>query len=257
MSTANQMQPPRSRPITRAPAALLLAFLMAGFAGTPAGAVFAPYTVDSATLHLWHLDETATPCVDSAPGGTNLTYMINGATLGNASFSNNAVNFTNSISFGTLATPGAVIFPAGSGNVGTAIPFTYAGTNGAFTYEALVHVEFNPTNNYAARNQPFQIMDCDADNAGTRVFQFRLDPVGVCRGWPGHKCCRHRIHQRNHDHRRGADSDQRAGRDCFQRLVSRGRDLQRHRGHHEQPAFLLDACWIPPAPTPIAFTEPT
>jgi len=172
------MHPPCSRPITRAPAALLLAFLTAGFAGTPAGAALAPYTVDSATLHLWHLNETATPCVDSASGGTNLTYMINGATLGNASFSNNAVNFTNSISFGTLTTTGAVIFPAGSGNVGAAIPFTYAGTGGAFTYEAMVHVEFNPTNNYSARNQPFQIMDCDADGPGTRVFQFRLNPVG-------------------------------------------------------------------------------
>jgi hypothetical protein len=172
------MHPPCSRPITRAPAALLLAFLTAGFAGTPAGAALAPYTVDSATLHLWHLNETATPCVDSASGGTNLTYMINGATLGNASFSNNAVNFTNSISFGTLTTAGAVIFPAGSGNVGAAIPFTYAGTGGAFTYEAMVHVEFNPTNNYSARNQPFQIMNCDADVTGTRVFQFRLNPVG-------------------------------------------------------------------------------
>ncbi len=169
------------KPIARAPAALLLAFLTAGFAGTPAGAALAPYIVDSATLHLWHLDETATPCVDSASGGTNLTYLIKGATLGNASFSNSIVNFTNSISFGTLTTTGAVIFPAGSGNVGAAIPFTYAGTGGAFTYEAMVHVEFNPTN--FVRNQPCQIMNCDGDNAaGTRVFQFRLDPVGFAAG---------------------------------------------------------------------------
>jgi hypothetical protein len=148
----------------------------------PASAATQPYTVDSATLHLWHLDETTAPCVDAAPGGTSLTYLINGATLGNTSFSNSTVNFSNSISFGTLATPGAVIFPSGSGNVGNAIPFTYAGADGAFTYEALVHVEFDPTNNYvgSGRSATFQIMDCDADNSGgTRVFQFRLDPVGL------------------------------------------------------------------------------
>ena len=153
--------------------------LLACLAVRPATAAILPYTADTATLHLWHFDELATPCVDAAAGGTNLAYMINGASLGNPSYSDSTVNFTNCISFGTLSTPGAVIFPSGSGNVGNAIPFTYAGANGAFTYEAMVHVEFNPTNNYSARNQPFQIMDCDADSAGTRVFQFRLDPVGL------------------------------------------------------------------------------
>ncbi len=156
--------------------------LLACLAARSVAAAIQPYTADTATLHLWHLDEASPPCVDIAPGGTNLTYMINGATLGNASYSDSTVNFTNCISFGTLTTPGAVIFPIGSGNVGTAIPFSYAGTSGAFTYEAMVHVEFNPTNNYSARNQPFQIMDCDADNTGTRVFQFRLDPVGFAAG---------------------------------------------------------------------------
>ncbi len=167
----------RFKPAARALCASALVFL----AVHPAGAVIVPYTADAATLHLWHLDEASTPCVDAAPGGTNLTRMINGATLGNAGYSNGTVNFSNCISFGTLTTAGAVIFPAGSANVGTAIPFTYAGTGRAFTFEALVHVEFNPTNNYSinpARNQPFQIMDCDADSSGTRVFQFRLDPVG-------------------------------------------------------------------------------
>ena len=159
--------------------ALFVLMLAAGFGSAPARAALAPYAVDSATLHLWHLDEASTPCVDAAPGGTNLNYMIGGATLGNAAYSNGAVNFTNCISFGTLATPAAVIFPSGSGNVGNAIPFTYAGAGGAFTLEALVQIGFNPTNNYSARNQPFQIMDCDADSTGTRVFQLRLDPVGI------------------------------------------------------------------------------
>jgi hypothetical protein len=78
---------------------------------TPAGAAILPFTADAATLHLWHLDEASTPCADAAPGGTNLTRMINGATLGNAGYSNGTVNFMNCISFGTLTTAGAVIFP--------------------------------------------------------------------------------------------------------------------------------------------------
>lgn len=146
----------------------------------PAGAALIPYATDVSTLHLWHFDEAVTPVVDYAPGGTNLTYLISGASLGNTSYSNSPVNFTNSISFGTLATGGAVAFPAGSGNVGAVIPFTYAGSDGAFTFEAVVHVEFNPTN--FVRAQPCQIMNCDANGTGTRAFQFRMNPVGFVGG---------------------------------------------------------------------------
>jgi hypothetical protein len=143
-------------------------------------AAIQPYTTDSATLHLWHFDESMPPAVDYAPGGTNLTYQLGGATLGNVSYSNGPVSFTNCVSFGGLNTSNAVLFPIGSGYVGTPIPFTYAGTNGAFSFEAMVHVEFNPTN--FVRNQPCQLLNCDADSSGTRVFQFRLDPVGFIGG---------------------------------------------------------------------------
>src|SRR5581483_11661988 len=94
-----------------------LIFLAACLTGAPIHGAIAPYTVDSSTLHLWPFDESATPCVDFAPGGTN---------LGNPSYSSNAVSFSNCISFGTLAAPNAIIFPIGSGAVGTPIPFTYA-----------------------------------------------------------------------------------------------------------------------------------
>ena len=148
------------------------------------------YTPDPSTLHLWHFDETALPCVDAATAGTgtNLTYMIGGASLGNAAYASGSVSFTRCINFGTLTTSNAVILPLGSSYVGTPIPFTYAGADGAFTFEALVQVKFNPANNYSVtpnRGQPFQIMDCDADGSGgsgTRVFQFRIDPVGMVSG---------------------------------------------------------------------------
>jgi hypothetical protein len=156
-----------------------LCLLVALFAPRLASAaIVGPYTTDAGTLHLWHFDESATPCVDFAAGGTSLAFMINGATLGNASYSNSSVDFANCISFGTTATPGAVIFPSGSGDVGNAIPFTYAGTNGAFTFEAMVYVGFNPS---ATGSEPCQIMNCDSDSA-TRVFQLRLDPVGFAAG---------------------------------------------------------------------------
>src|ERR1035441_8105847 len=46
--------------------------------------IVGPYSLDASTLHLWHLNETAVPALDSAPGGTNLTALGGSATLGNA-----------------------------------------------------------------------------------------------------------------------------------------------------------------------------
>lgn len=160
---------------------LTLIMLAASLAGTSLNGAIVPYTVDSATLHLWHFDELAPPCVDAATGGTgvNLTDMFDGATLGNPGYASGAVSFTNCLNLGTLATPGAVIFASGSGDAGTAIPFTYAGVSGAFTFEAMVQIQFDPTVSYA---NPLQIMDCDTDGTGTRVFQLRLDPVGFASG---------------------------------------------------------------------------
>src|ERR1039458_7553160 len=48
--------------------------------------IVGPYTANSDTLHLWHLDEAAVPAVDSAASGINLSFLNTGATLGDASF---------------------------------------------------------------------------------------------------------------------------------------------------------------------------
>jgi hypothetical protein len=143
-----------------------------------AHAALQPYTADVNTLHLWHFDEANAPFVDAVAGGTNLTYSVGSVTAGSAGLSNNTINFSNSLNFGTVATGDAVLFPAGSGNVGTPIPFAFAGSDGAFTFEALVQIGFNPTN--FVRSQPCQILNGDANGSGggTRVFQFRLLPVG-------------------------------------------------------------------------------
>lgn len=139
-----------------------------------------PYATDVNTLHLWHFDDPTPPAVDSMAQGTNLAYMIGGATLGNASYGGNPGAFTNCINFGTLSISNAVIFPAGSGVAGKPGSFAFAGTDGAFTFEALLQVGFDPTT--FIRSNPLQIMNCDANSSGTRVFQLRLLPVGVVGG---------------------------------------------------------------------------
>src|ERR1017187_8068995 len=45
-------------------------------------ALVGPYAPDANTLHLWHLNETSTPAVDSATAGINLSGLLSGATLG-------------------------------------------------------------------------------------------------------------------------------------------------------------------------------
>jgi hypothetical protein len=49
--------------------------------------IVGPYSVDGGTLHLWHLDKSTVPAVDSVPGETNLTAVGFNASLGNASYS--------------------------------------------------------------------------------------------------------------------------------------------------------------------------
>ena len=152
--------------------------LLAVLAGGASRAAIVPYTADVNTLHLWHLDETAKPVVDFVAGGTNLAYSVSGVTLGKGAY---AAPFTNSVNFGTLTTSNAVLFPAGSGYVGAAIPFTFAGADGAFTFEALVQIGFDPAK--YVRSQPCQLINGDGTTtAGTRVFQFRLLPVGYVGG---------------------------------------------------------------------------
>ncbi|HEX7652656.1 MAG TPA: BNR-4 repeat-containing protein, partial [Verrucomicrobiae bacterium] len=170
--------------VTRQPfnlfwAQLLGLILWLGLGSPGIGAVI-PYIADYNTLHLWHLDENAAPGIDMAPGGTNLTGFLNGANLGVGGATNLVIGFNNAASLGTLTSAGAVIFPAGSGNAGVPGTFVFAGTTGAFTYEAVLQVGFNPT--AFVHNQPCQIMNCDANNTGTRVFQFRMLPAGFVGG---------------------------------------------------------------------------
>lgn len=161
--------------ISRLSAGLFAAALL--FAGLNAGAtIVGPYTADAYTLHLWHLDETTVPCVDSvASGGTNLVDLATGATLGNPSYSSNSISFGNALN--TAAGGGgkgdllAASPTAGNVTITLADP-----TTGAFTFEAIVQIGFDPTISATTQNE---IMAGESGTAANRVFQWRILPKGA------------------------------------------------------------------------------
>lgn len=158
--------------------------------------ILGPYTPDADTLHLWHMNESTPPVVDAATNGTDLTALENGATLGNESYV--AVK-----GFGTAVgtytgNPATRPGSAGQDCYLSALPLqngpadnvtiSYAGSSEAFTYEAMVRIDFNPTASFGAdgwgqgRNYFMQIINGDADENASRVFQFRLAPIGTLNG---------------------------------------------------------------------------
>ena len=138
--------------------------------------IVGPYSVDANTLHLWHLNESSVPAIDSAPGGTNLTVLANGATLGNSSFA----GFGSALN--TFAATNAYLAPK-TLVVGTNddVTMSYADSvTGAFTYEALVRVDFDPAT--FNRTLPLYLITGENDSGepnSTRAFQFRIMPNGA------------------------------------------------------------------------------
>ena len=155
--------------------------------------IVGPYSPDANTLHLWHMDSGAAPVPDVVPsGGTNLVSLLNGAILGSPSYVNGTVNFgsaLNTLDGGqdSLTEKNALITAwAGTGNPGN-ISITLADpTSGAFTFEALVWIGFDPAKNFGTtanggnnRNTPFEIMSGESSANANRIFQFRILPVGM------------------------------------------------------------------------------
>jgi hypothetical protein len=168
--------------------------------------VAGPFTVDANTLHLWHLNDTAGPVVDSVSGGLNLTPIDqatpNPGVGANAALSSSALSgLGTSVGFAgnsTLPTNAPTVVPhrpillgasALSNADADAVPawsFTNA-TTGAFTWEATVKFDssFDPTstsyrNATAATggNYPMEIISGEGDANGHRSWQFRFDQIG-------------------------------------------------------------------------------
>jgi hypothetical protein len=155
------------------------------------GDIVGPYAPDPETLHLWHFNETAVPVVDVGSDGTHLTALRNGATLGSASSKGFGLALnTFDAGPGATADAGRDAFLSAKplvNGAGDNVLTTYAGPSGAFSYEALVRIDFDPqtifttsTNKVGAVPGSFmQILNFDADEATNRVCQFRLVPIGV------------------------------------------------------------------------------
>lgn len=159
-----------------------LAIIAAGIMRAPAA--LAPYTADVTTLHLWHLDDVATPALDSLARGTNLTTLSGGATLGNVSFAGFG-SCLNTADGGqsAIATTGrdAALsgLPLANGTADDVNLALADSSSGAFTFEALVRIDFNPTNTFVARGSSMQILSGEGDLSADRIFQLRLVPLWV------------------------------------------------------------------------------
>lgn len=151
--------------------ALLLIALIAMTSASRASIV-GPYTADANTLHLWHLDETATPCVDSASSGAaSLLGLATGATLSNASFSG-PFNFALNTAAGGAAKGDLLSVSASAANVTITLADA---TSGAFTFEAVVQVGFDPT---ATSTAAYEILSGESGTTANRIFQWRIAPKG-------------------------------------------------------------------------------
>jgi hypothetical protein len=139
--------------------------------------IVGPYSRDANTLHLWHLDEAAAPALDSAPGGTNLTALGNGATLGNASFTGFGTALSTSAATNAYLAPRPLV-----DGTGDDCAMAYADpVTGAFTYEAIICVQFDPATNFS-RSLPLYLLTGDNDSGeanSARAFQFRILPNGT------------------------------------------------------------------------------
>ncbi len=149
--------------------------------------ILAPYSPDADTLHLWHMDAGAAPVPNAVTGAPNLVGLLNGATLGNASYPGFGTALNTVDGGQDLNTErNALITPSTAATPGN-VTITLANTaNGAFTFEAVVWIGFDPLKNFGTtanggnnRTTPFNIISGESTTTGNRIFQFRIFPVGI------------------------------------------------------------------------------
>jgi hypothetical protein len=139
---------------------------------------FQPYTADSETLHLWHLDEIDQPAADAGSSPLTLGAVNANGRLWAPSLAGFGTGFDPSTGRGTT-TGGVLSAKTLGGGVGDDATFTYMGADGAFTIDAIVRLDFDPTVAPASVSS-MQIVSAENDLAqgAARVWQFRLVPIG-------------------------------------------------------------------------------
>jgi fibronectin-binding autotransporter adhesin len=155
--------------------------VFSGIAGTTAGGTppsVLPYTVDAATLHLWHFDGAGTVTTDEVQtAGITLTNRPQPASpgstisLGNAGF-NSYFHSCLRVIATNFNLGNCYAFASNSVGSSTGTTSFCNATNGAFTFEAMVKMDGAPTNG----NGNWEIIcgDNPSNVAGVRGWQFRI-----------------------------------------------------------------------------------
>ena len=137
---------------------------------------FHPYTADSNTLHLWHLDEVDQPAADAGSNAVTMTTLNANGRLWAPSLAGFATGLNPSVGRGTAGGGVLSALPLANG-AGDDTTMTYMGADGAFTFEGIVRIDFNPAVAATPANA-MQIVTGDGENGTSRVWQFRLVPIG-------------------------------------------------------------------------------
>jgi hypothetical protein len=137
---------------------------------------FRPYTADSNTLHLWHLDEADQPAADAGNSPLALTALNLNGRMWAPSLAGFGTGLDPSTGRGT-ADGGILSALTLANGVADDTTLAYAGADGAFTFEAIVRTDFDPAV-APASVATMQILSGEADTGATRAWQFRIVPVG-------------------------------------------------------------------------------
>jgi hypothetical protein len=133
-------------------------------------AVRGPYRVDDSTLHLYHFDEVGNVAKDAKTEQSQFELRLTGG----AGVTSGRTGFGRALSTRSK--------PESRAAVKKTIPSRsfWNLETGAFSYEAMVRMDFEPTALLDRRYYRMQIFSLDNDGKGlTRTMQFSLRPVGV------------------------------------------------------------------------------
>jgi hypothetical protein len=146
-----------------------------------AGAV-TPNVPDAGTLHLWHFDETDPPFEDAGTNPAALLGLFNGARAGapSAPGCGTSVNFNDHTPDGLGERPyGSILMarPVLDNGMQDNLqePFQIMGSDGAFTFEAIVKLDRLPAD---SPGLAADIVTLDDDIPENRVFLFRIEKPG-------------------------------------------------------------------------------